>query len=84
MPISATIRQRSTRTIDQGAHSPGDPKLILSSSLNTLELSRLVNLWRGRQRGIDPCANLRDVIAQIHSIEQITLKNSASLLKQCR
>jgi hypothetical protein len=43
-----------------------------------------VSLWRRRQRVIDLCANFGDVIPQIHAIEQITLKDSASLLKQCR
>jgi hypothetical protein len=56
----------------------------LRSSLDALELPRLVSLWRRRQRIVDPGANFGDVIAQIHTIEQIALKDGASLLKQCR
>jgi hypothetical protein len=43
-----------------------------------------MTLRRWRQRVVDLCANLCDVIAQIHPIEQITLKDGASLLKQYR
>jgi hypothetical protein len=56
----------------------------LRSSLNALELPRLVSFWRRRQRIVDPGANFGDVIAQIHTIEQIALKDGTSLLKQCR
>jgi hypothetical protein len=57
---------------------------ILSSSLNPLELTRLVGLWRRGQRVVNFCADFGDIITQVHSIEQIALKNGASLLKQCR
>jgi hypothetical protein len=57
---------------------------VLGGPLNTLELPRLVSLWRRRQRVVNLCANFGDVIAQIHPIKQIALKDGASLLKQCR
>jgi hypothetical protein len=44
----------------------------------------MVNLRRRRQRVVDLCANFGNVIAQIHPIEQIALKDGASLLKQYR
>jgi hypothetical protein len=71
------VRRRITADVDHGVR-------VLSGSLNTLELPRLVSLWRRRQRIVDLCANFGDIIAQIHTIEQIALKDGTSLLKQCR
>jgi hypothetical protein len=75
-----------TRSLFAGAsHADVDHGVrVLSGSLNTLELPRLVSLWRRRQRIVDLCANFGDIIAQIHTIEQIALKDGTSLLKQCR